>query len=457
MTFKLTAALLGGAALMTPAHGLEAHLFHADHVLGTSADGVIVGASAQMAGLALGAMRAEIARLDGVLSGWREDSELAALNAVPLHAASPDLYNVIAAGEAWRRASGGAFSLSPDFRGPELVLDEAARGVTRPKGMRLQVDAIAKGYIIDRALAAARGVPGIEGMLLDIGGDLSAWGLASDGKAWRIGVADPFVPFDNAPPMAVLALKDGAVASSGGFMRGHVILDPVTGKARADVAMATAVAPTAMDADALATIFHVLPAERALALADRLPGVAAHIVARDGKVTVSEGWERLAQAAPPKPAAAPPGPWPAGFQVRIDYNVPRFTSSLRLFPPYVTIWVTDDAGTPVRSLVFHAARERWTRENFIFWERIGRDNPKLVDAITRPTRGPGNYSFVWDGRDDNRKPVPQGRYIVHIEASREGGGHSIQRIPVELGAEPATFAIEADEELGPAKVTYGRP
>ena len=204
-------------------------------------------------------------------------------------------------------------------------------------------------------------------------------------------------------------------------------------------------------------IFHVLPAKRALALADSLPGVAAHIVSCEGKVTASKGWERLAQTTSPKPAAAPPGPWPAGFQVRIDYNVPRFTSSLRLFPPYVTIWVTDDAGVPVRSLVFHAARARWMRENFIFWERIGRDNPKLVDAITRPTRGPGNYSFVWDGRDDNRKPVPQGRYIVHIEASREGGGHSIQRIPVELGAEPATFAIEADEELGPAKVTYGRP
>jgi hypothetical protein len=52
--------------------------------------------------------------------------------------------------------------------------------------------------------------------------------------------------------------------------------------------------------------------------------------------------------------------------------------------------------------------------------------------------------------------MPQGRYTVNIEASREGGGHSIQRIPVELGAVPASFGIEADEELGPAKVTYGR-
>jgi len=52
--------------------------------------------------------------------------------------------------------------------------------------------------------------------------------------------------------------------------------------------------------------------------------------------------------------------------------------------------------------------------------------------------------------------VPLGRYIVNIEAAREHGGHSIQRIPIELGAAPASFAAEADEELGPAKVTYGK-
>jgi thiamine biosynthesis lipoprotein len=304
-------------------------------------------------------------------------------------------------------------------------------------------------------MAVARSVPGIDGVMLDIGGDLCCSGVAPNGKAWRIGVADPFDLADNALPLAVLALNDGAVASSGRGLRGHAIIDPVTGRI-SKVAMATAVAPTAMDADALATIFHVLPAQKALALADSLPGVAAHIVGCDGRIAVSKGWERLAQATPAKPAAAG-GAWPEGFAVKIDYTVPRFTSSLRLYPPYVTIWITDADGKPVRSLVFHAARERYMRENYVYWERIGRDNPKIVDAITRPTRGPGAYSFTWDGRDDNRKPVPQGRYTVNIEASREGGGHSIQRIPVTLGAEAASFSMDADEELGPAKITYGRP
>lgn len=456
MAFReLSAALLGGAALVAPAHGAVAHLFHADHVLGTSLDMAAVSVSAPMAELAMAAVRAEIARLDAVLSGWREDSELAVLNSASRHVASTDLYNVIAAGEAWRVRSGGAFDLGAASPGnAKLVLEPDSRTIHRPAGLRLGVDAIAKGYIIDRAVAVARSVPGIDGVMIDIGGDLCCSGVSPKGKAWRIGVADPSDLADNAPPLALLALNNGAVASSGGGLRGHAIVDPVTGRMN-NVAMATAVAPTAMDADALATIFHVLPAAQAVALADSLPGVAAHIVQCDGSIATSKGWERLAQAAPAKPVAAS-GPWPEGFSVKIDYTVPRFTSSLRLYPPYVTIWITDAAGEPVRSLVFHAARERWMRENYVYWERIGKDNQKIVDAITRPTRGPGAYSFTWNGRDDNRKPVPQGRYTVNIEASREGGGHSIQRIAVELGSAPASFSIEADEELGPAKVTYGK-
>ncbi len=83
MAFRdLSVALLSGAALVAPAHGAAAHLFHADHVLGTSLDMAVVSASAPMAELAMALVRAEIARLDAILSGWRDDSELALLNRV---------------------------------------------------------------------------------------------------------------------------------------------------------------------------------------------------------------------------------------------------------------------------------------------------------------------------------------------------------------------------------------
>ncbi len=40
---------------------------------------------------------------------WRDDSELARLNAAENHIASPDLYAVVAAAEGWRSRSRGAF------------------------------------------------------------------------------------------------------------------------------------------------------------------------------------------------------------------------------------------------------------------------------------------------------------------------------------------------------------
>src|SRR5690606_25492791 len=114
MKSSLTRLLLGALALPPalafPAAAAE-HRFHDDHVLGTSFDLVIRGGDAAQALAALWAARAEIDRLDRVLSGWRDDSELSGLNrSTGRFAASSDLFEVIAACEVWRTATDGAFS-----------------------------------------------------------------------------------------------------------------------------------------------------------------------------------------------------------------------------------------------------------------------------------------------------------------------------------------------------------
>jgi thiamine biosynthesis lipoprotein len=97
-------------------------------------------------------------------------------------------------------------------------------------------------------------------------------------------------------------------------------------------------------------------------------------------------------------------------------------------------------------------------ENYIWWRRYGRTRPQLVAAVSRPTRPPGRYSAVWDGLDDMGRPVGQGRYTVHVEVVRENGGHSYQSVDLALGAAPAQAALpaDADGELGPVAVRYGR-
>src|SRR3546814_3609014 len=94
--------LLAGAGLLTvaaasadaaaPADAAAltgAHRFHYDHVLGTSLDVIAVGGEGA-ALVAVSAALAEIDRLERILSGWRADSELAALNAAQMATVSSD-------------------------------------------------------------------------------------------------------------------------------------------------------------------------------------------------------------------------------------------------------------------------------------------------------------------------------------------------------------------------------
>lgn len=455
------------AALMQPAKAQDqTWRFHADHVLGTSLDLAVVARKPMAAALAIDAARSEIARLDKILSTWRSDSELMRLNAAASMTVSPDLFAVIAACERMRETTGAAYSarigrlleactdsarLAVKIEAANLRLDAATRTITRPNEIVFAVDGMAKGYIIDRALVAARCVPGVDGVMVDIGGDLACWGAAPDAQAWRIGTVDAANPADNAPALSHLAINNQAVATSGQSARNQLTVSPLTGARLTHAAYATAVADSAAQADALATAFSVLPPNEAIALADRLDNVAARIVTKDGEMLTSSRWQC---AATPVIAQASGG-WPAGFGLNIEYEVPKVNAGT-YHNPYVSIWITDENRTLVRTLLVLGKENRWREENYIYWRRFGSNDIKLVDSVSRPTRAPGQYSIKWDGLDDSGKKVPQGKYVLNIEASRERGGHTVQRLELTLNANGAVVEAKPEGEVGRVRATYGR-
>lgn len=460
------------AALVLPAQAQAGTWrFHADHVLGTSLDLAVVAKKPLAAALAIDAARTEIARLDRILSGWRGDSELMTLNASASLPVSQDLFAVIAACEKMRDITGGAYSarigrlleackdsarLAVRIEAASLRLDAASRTITRPDEVVFALDGLAKGTIIDRALAAARCVPGVDGVMVDIGGDLACWGAAPDGAHWRIGVVDAANPADNAPSLSHLLVSNQAVATSGRSARGQLTISPLTGARLNHIAYATAIADSAADADALATAFSVLPPRESLALADSLPNVAARIVTKDGETFTSERWPCagvVAQA--PRAIAQEPAGWPAGFGLNVEYEVPRVSAGT-YHNPYVAMWITDENRTLIRTLLVLGTETRWREENYIYWRRFGRNDAKLVDSVSRPTRAPGQYSIKWDGLDDAGKKVPQGKYILSIEASREKGGHTVQGLELTLGADGAVVESKPDGEIGRVRASYGR-
>jgi len=125
----------------------------------------------------------------------------------------------------------------------QVIVDDEDGTIARPPGLRLDLGGSAKGFVADRA-AALLGAP----CAVDCGGDMRVRG------AHEVRVAHPF----GGEPAAVIALSDGAVATSGIDARlwgraGHHLLDPATGApAWTGVVSATALAPTAAEAEALA-------------------------------------------------------------------------------------------------------------------------------------------------------------------------------------------------------------
>lgn len=142
----------------------------------------------------------------------------------------------------------------------------------------LQVDlgGIAKGYGLDAAAAAMREA-GAVGGLVNVGGDVYAFGKRADGDAWTIGIRNAFQP----GLMGQLAITNLAVTTSGiqqrffdiqGQRYSHII-DPRTGRPAEQAPSVTVIAKTGIDADAWATVFSVLTVEEGKKLAMQLKDV----------------------------------------------------------------------------------------------------------------------------------------------------------------------------------------
>ncbi len=155
------------------------------------------------------------------------------------------------------------------FRSRELDVagDRAAIRIHDPDAA-VDLGGVAKGYGVDRAVAALQGF-GIRDGLVNVGGDLYGLGVSPDGMPWRVGIRSASNP---AALDGVMNLTDAAVATSGDYLRFfahggrryHHLLDPTTGEPRTGpVRSLTVTASTCMRADAAATTLFGLERTRA--------------------------------------------------------------------------------------------------------------------------------------------------------------------------------------------------
>ena len=473
---------------------VETHRFHRDHVIGTSLDVVMTGVSKQDAKTAFNAIETEIAHLDKILSTWRADSEISSLNqsSTTKTTVSPELFEVIAACENWRTQTCGAFDarlgqlitawersqgissidattrnqILDHLESSRVELDETNLTVQTSDQIKFAPDAYAKGYIIDRALVAARtAVPTLQGLLVDIGGDMRVWGASpqkvmTQSDAWNIGVQDAYNHFDNAAPSQVLSLNDQAIAFSGQGYRNLAdqthLLDPKTGLPLQHIEQCVVVGTCAADTDALATALAAISPSEGLALVEALVGYESQLTTADGQIFQSSGWNNLVQSQDQgdfrNVASTSSAKWPSGYQAIIDVTIPKLDVE-KYRAPYVNVWVTDSDKKLVRTLAVWGKDDRWINTNYVWWRRYGRQMTNL-DAVAKPSRQPGQYKLAWDGKDDNGKAVTAGQYQIHIETAREHGDHSYQTMNLEVKAKASNQTLAAQKEIGAIKLNF---
>lgn len=470
--------LLSVACVLSTAFGAERTL-HREDVLGTSLDCQVMAPTEADAQRAIEAIVRRFGELEGELSRYRKDSALSELNShqrsLGLSTLPESLQHLLTEGLAWHHRSKGVF-----YPCREPLLDPVSGQLMPPyliEGGRLKrravpiidLDGIAKGYIIDQAAAAARAAsPSVSGLLINCGGDIVVRGRPSADALWSVAVADPNHAADNADPLVTLKLRDRAVASSGNYERGPHLMDPSTGRASDVIAGATVVAADAETADVLATICAIGRPAESIALVDGVAGAACIIVDTSGTRHASVAWEKLVRGERlPEPLAVAGG-WKDGHEVVVDFTLEDSSPAWRKFHRhYVAVWIDDAEGKHVATLGVWARRNelKYVKKLKTFWNKswVPREGNsyKAISRISKATRKAGHYQLVWDGTNSEGDRMPPGEYTVHLEIVREKGPPSGKEFPAHValklicGKVEAKAAAKDQTELKDVRVRYG--
>jgi thiamine biosynthesis lipoprotein len=300
---KLKTALLAIAALVSGACTQEYV------TLGGYAQGGIYSVKYNPAGVKVSRAEAQQAvdgileQIDTTLSGYNRKSLLSRRNAGERVELNDMFREIEEISEHYRELSGGAFDVAAGplfdvwgfgFTADSLPSEEAISAAMERCRKRevLNFNAIAQGYSCDKVAAYLHSI-GVKDMLVDIG-EIYCEGLNPKGQGWTIAIDTPS-DGNNTPGASISGLwhSDGGaygVVTSGNYRKFYIkdgkkyahTIDPRTGRpVDHNLLSATVIAPTATEADALATYFMVIGFEKARSWVEDHPGIEACLISSD--------------------------------------------------------------------------------------------------------------------------------------------------------------------------------
>jgi thiamine biosynthesis lipoprotein len=178
----------------------------------------------------------------------------------------------------------------------DIEIDKTkGRAFLTKRGMALDLGAIAKGYAADEAVKILV-QNGIKRGIIDLGGNIFAYGEREKERPWRIGVQDPRE--SRGAYIGVLELRNKSVVTSGVYeryfeedgKRYHHILSTITGRpVETGLLSVTIIAGSSIDADALSTAAFALGPEKGRRLIESIPGAEAIFVFEDLSIALTLG------------------------------------------------------------------------------------------------------------------------------------------------------------------------
>ena len=267
---------------------------------------------------------AEVKRVENLISDWIPTTQISQVNqnaGIKAVKVDKEVYELVERAIKVSQITSGAFDISYasmdkiwKFDGSMKVMptEEAIKKsvskigykniILDPKeqtiflknvGMKLGLGGIGQGYIADKVKVLLFS-KGCTSGIVNVSGDINAWGKQPDGKPWTVGIVNPL---NKNKIFTTFPLENNAVETSGSYekyvvfngIRYSHIIDPRTGYPAQGVVSVSVFAKQTEIADALATGIFVLGVDVGLDLVNQLKGIECIIVDDKGKIHSSKG------------------------------------------------------------------------------------------------------------------------------------------------------------------------
>lgn len=153
--------------------------------------------------------------------------------------------------------------------------------------------------------------------------------------------------------------------------------------------------------------------------------------------------------------------WEEGFELVVQFTLDRPTSG-RIAKPYTAVWVENTKGDSLRTLAlwiqtggrgnsYISSLKQWYQAERYRKADFGGN---LIETASTPTRPAGQYTVVWNGRNDSNQLVSQGEYMIVLESSREHGPYGLVFKRLEFGNTPFRIQLGDSGDIKDVSLIY---